>query len=513
MTVLYIIYYNIPSCHQWKLLLCASYIFYGFFSPVYLVFLLFTTAVTYTGAIKLQKLHIEESENISSGKYDKTKKKVIRAQFEKRRKYILALTIIFLLPLLIVFKYSAFIFNNVSALVGIFGIDMMTPELNIILPVGLSFYLFQSMGYCIDVYRGMCSAERSFLKYALFVSFFPQLLQGPIGNYERLAPQLFGRHVFDYTQSVLGIQRIAWGLFKKLVIANQIEETIGVVFDDYTSYSGIIWLFVLFLYAIEIYADFSGYMDIANGCAGMLGITLDENFDTPYFSSSVAEFWRRWHMTLGSWFRIYLFYPLLRSKKLNKLRKNLKNGGYAYLSSILPTAIALIVVWLSTGAWHGADWGYIVWGLYYGIFVVLDTIFSPVYLKWRAKYKIVSESKLFQLFRIMRTFCIVVIGYGIFRPADMIETVYIFRHMFDGLQMSQIIGLCSANMYGFVSAILGIIVLFFTDIYHLDKNKKSIRSQISQVRPIIRYALYMTGLCAIALFGTFGQSSFIYFGF
>ena len=202
----------------------------------------------------------------------------------------------------------------------------------VILPVGLSFYIFQSLGYCIDVYRGTARAERNFFKYALYVSFFPQILQGPIGDYNRLAPQLFAPHDFSYKEAVYGIERVAWGFFKKLVIANQISLILDGVWIGYFEYSGCaFWMMALVFYAIQLYADFSGYMDIANGCAQMLGIRMDENFCTPYFSRNIAEFWRNWHITLGAWFKNYVFYPVLRTGWCNQLRKNLKKITHIWL--------------------------------------------------------------------------------------------------------------------------------------------------------------------------------------
>lgn len=435
-------------------------------------------------------------------------------RIEKKKRMILVLAITALLLLLIVFKYTSFILENMFAIVGLFGVEVSAPVWKLILPVGLSFYLFQSMGYMIDVYRGVCSAEKNFFKHALFISFFPQLLQGPIGSYEMLAPQLFAPHEFDYTQSVGGAQRIAWGFFKKLVIANQIEGVIGVAFVNYMNYSGIIWLIFLFMYAIELYADFSGYMDIVNGSAQMLGITLAENFDTPYFSTSVAEFWRRWHISLGAWFRNYLFYPLLRSERMNSLRIRLKRAGASKLSSIIPTVLALAMVWLCTGAWHGAAWSYIFYGIYYGVFICLDVVMKQPYSKWRKKHMRICKSRIFKCFQIMRTFLIVVVGYGIFRPVSLKTTGYIYSHIWmPGNSLQRLYGMLVQNKITPFALIIGITILFLIDLYHLDKSRESIRIRISKACPVVRYIIYLAGFFMIALFGTFGQSAFIYFDF
>ena len=210
--------------------------------------------------------------------------------------------------MLVVFKYLEFLFTNVNWLLGAMGVDSTLPMARLMLPVGLSFYVFQSLGYCIDVHREMVSAERNFFKHALFVSYFPQILQGPIGDFGRLAPQFFKDRKFSYEEAVFGIQRVAWGFFKKVMVANVIADRINPVWTSAGDYPGFIfWSSVLALYSIQLYADFSGYMDIACGCSQMLGIKLDENFQCPYFAKSIAEFWRKWHITLGVWFKTTFF--------------------------------------------------------------------------------------------------------------------------------------------------------------------------------------------------------------
>lgn len=512
MAALFLLYYSMPAKYQWKLLLLASYVFYAFASPVYLLFLACTTLFTYIGARMMEICFAREKTVLAAGQLVSEEKKSIRMGYEKRRKQVLTTVILLLLLMLGVFKYATFILENLVSLGGAFGLELTIPTMKIILPIGLSFYVFQSIGYCIDVYRGTCKAQENLAKYALFISFFPQLLQGPIGNYESLAPQLFTPHEFEYRRAVEGIQRVAWGFFKKLVVANQIEAAIGIVFSDYTSYSGALWIVVLILYTFELYADFSGYMDIANGCAYMLGITLQENFDTPLFSTSASDFWRRWHMTLGTWFRNYLFYPLLRSKSLSGLRKKLKKSGQSYLAQVLPTAIALLVVWLCTGIWHGAAWGYIVWGLYYGCFIILDTLLTPIWNKLRESYRPIFQSKLFFNFRVVRTFLIVIVSFAIFRPENILETVYIVTHWIGTLHISEIAALFPSSRQK-LGVIFGILSILCVDLYHLDKKRYPIRKRLSKAPLVVRYVVYLSGLGAIALFGSFGQSAFIYFGF
>lgn len=517
MAVVFWLYYLVPKKWQWKLLLLASYIFYACASPIYIFFLIFTTVVTYVGSVGMARLtEAQDAYLEQNGKnLEKEEKKAYKKSIEKKRKYCLGGVIASLLLLLIVFKYSIFILKNMTGLLGIFGVTNDWSSLNIILPVGLSFYIFQSMGYCIDVYREMAQVQKNIWKHALYVSFFPQLLQGPLGDYNTLAPQLFEEKEFDYAQCVNGLQRVAWGFFKKLVIANQISLIIDNVWNGYEGYYGLIFVFALFLYSFQLYADFSGYMDIANGCAQMLGITLEENFITPYFSRSIAEFWRKWHITLGTWFKNYVFYSILRTEWCSNLRKKYKKT-HPYLSVTLPNIIALSIVWLLIGIWHGADWSYVVYGIFHGSFVVLATVMEPLYTKFHEKYPGLAEKKAFQIMQVVRTFCIVTFGYVIFRPADLEITKTILMHMFTKLDFH---ALASFGLYYFkelVIVLAGIVILVLVDIYHYRTENSSIRSRINAMIGWKRWSIYTVFLLVIIFFGAYGTSSlnqFAYFKF
>ena len=261
MVVVFTLYYIIPKGRQWQLLLLASYVFYGVASPVFLLFLVFTTTVTYLGGVKLGN-NISKRQEYLQGEgiaLSREEKKTYRISFQKNQKRVLIIVITVLILMLAYFKYATFILDNFSLLIGIFGIKAKNTTLNIILPVGLSFYIFQSIGYCIDVYREMVEPEYNFLKYALYISFFPQILSGPIADYNRLAPQLFSHHSFSYNNAKYGLQRISWGFFKKLVVSNHIVLVIDGIWSSYESYSGFLfWEFIAILYAFQLYADFSG---------------------------------------------------------------------------------------------------------------------------------------------------------------------------------------------------------------------------------------------------------------
>lgn len=518
MTAVFILYYAVPRNKQWCFLLLASYVFYAFASPLYLIFLFFTTAVTYLGSRVLDRNYINQDAYLKKEGKDLSKegKKAYKTRMQRKQREIIVSVTVILLLMLGVFKYANFAYRNFSSLLGIFGVKTNDTALNIILPVGLSFYIFQSLGYCIDVYREMVAAEYNFFRYALYVSFFPQLLQGPIGDYRRLAPQLFREHEFSYTNAKYGLQRVAWGFFKKLVIANHISLIIDGVWSSCESYNGFLfWMFVLILYSFQLYADFSGYMDIAVGCAQMLGITLDENFKNPYLSKSIAEFWRKWHITLGAWFKNYVFYPILRTDWCNGIRKKYKKT-HPYISKTVPDVIALLIVWTLIGLWHGADWSYVVYGLFHGSFIILSVILEPVYIKIDERFPGRKTSKIYSLFQIARTFIIVTFGYAIFRPADLSVTGGILHQMFSGTGFHDLLYLGGYNFKEFIEIFIGMSALLFVDVWHYNSDGQMLRDRISKMSSFGRWLVYITLLLLIIIIGAYGKSElnqFAYFRF
>ena len=513
--IVFVGYYVLPHRSRWLMLLIGSWVFYGWLSLYYLFFLGFTTIVTYCVAVWVDGSH--RAEKIWIGEYGKSvsreEKKMYKVKAERQRWRISCLAVVVLVGMLVVFKYLEFLVVNVSWCVGALGFNWRSPSLNLILPIGLSFYVFQSMAYMIDVQRGEIAAERNFCKHALYVSYFPQIMQGPIGNYGRLACQLFERHDFNYEQAVFGIQRIAWGFFKKVMIANIIANRIDHVWIDASNYSGLVfWSGVLFLYAVQLYADFSGYMDIACGCSQMLGIKLDENFCCPYFSKSVSEYWRRWHMSLSSWFKDYLFYPVLRSDWNTKIRKWFEDK---YLAASISTAIALAIVWTATGLWHGASWGYVAWGVYYGFFMILGVFLQPVYERWHKLCPRLIESRLYVFFQISRTFLIVLCGYAIFKPADLEITAEIVRQGLSGIGLDGVSRLMHMLHVNFWRVLLAMALMFVVDVVHYSHPKGTIRSAVRRLPCAVRWAFYVLGLWLMAFYGLYGveYQQFEYFKF
>ena len=333
-----LIYYLIPHKVRYIWLLAASYYFYMCWNAKYALILLFSTAITYASGILIDKANKIEDE----------KKRT------KRKKIYVAISFIINLSILFLFKYFDFAVDNINKILGLLHIQLLNPSFDVVLPVGISFYIFQALSYTMDVYRKDVEAERNFLKYALFVSFFPQLVAGPIERSKNLLEQVHERHYFDAQRVKDGLLLMIWGGFQKIVIADRVAIVVDTIFNSFPKYGGMYVVVGAVLFAIQIYCDFAGYSTIAIGAAKVMGFKLMENFNAPYMSMSVAEFWRRWHISLSSWFRDYLYIPLGGNRK-GKIRKY----------------INIMIVFLVSGLWHGASWSFVVWGGLNGIFQII----------------------------------------------------------------------------------------------------------------------------------------------
>ena len=380
------VYYLIPGKHQWLVLLAASLVFYLWRSPLCGLYLLFTGAVTYGAGRLLGRLNDLPREQRSAAK--------------GRKKLVLTLDLVLLFGLLFFVKY----WKDTASLLGISG------GLDLLLPMGISFYIFQSVGYAVDCYRGKYPPEKNPLKLLLFVSFFPQMVQGPISRFDQLGPQLTTPHSWDADSVKYGIQRMLWGYLKKLVIADRAGVIVAAVLGHPESYGGAVTAFGVLFYCIQLYCDFSGGIDITIGAAQLFGITVAENFRRPIFARSLAEYWRRWHITLGTWMRDYVFYPLSMSKPFARLGKAARKHIPGRAGKVVATALATFVVYLIIGIWHGADVKYIVFGLWNGLLMTLSVLLAGPFLTAREKLHADEKKGWFPVFQTLRTMLIVFAG-------------------------------------------------------------------------------------------------------
>ena len=497
-----IIYYVIPKKLQWIWLLIISYVYYASYDISTVWMLLLTTYVTYRGGILLDRLNEQKPQDgISREEKKDFKKNIVR----KKKKIVLAMVLI-AFGMLGIMKYTNFMLGNIDAVLRLFGSGKQIGVLNLTLPLGISFYTFQSISYVVDVYRGKHKAQGNFFKHALFVSFFPQLLQGPIGRYERLGSQLYEGHSYNLKELQFGVQRILWGFFKKMVLADRVNAAVLLIFHNYWNYGG--WYNVLgvLLYSIQLYADFSGGIDIVIGIAQMFGITMDENFRQPYFSRSISEFWRRWHITLGTWMKDYIFYPFSLSKSMAKFGKWSKKKFGNNVGKLLPVGLADILVFFVVGVWHGAAWKYIVYGMYNGIIMSFSSIMAPVYEKMFKIAHINKNARWYRGWQIIRTFILVNISWYFDNAATLTDAFRLMGNTFKhaSFSMDAVVKM-SGSQLDLIILLVGCFVWLIISI--LKEKGIVIREALDRKPLIIRWAVYIALVMSVAMLGYISNTS------
>lgn len=462
--VVFILYWRLPQKLRWLLLLISSYYFYMSWNPKYVVLILGTTFVSYMAAILMER-------------------------YPSMKKIFVIWAAVLCFGMLFVFKYFTFFQETLFNILSVFGVNSSITTFNILLPVGISFYTFQTFSYVIDVYKGEVPAERHFGYYATFISFFPQLVAGPIERSANLLPQIKSQKVFKESQAVEGMVQMLLGFFKKMVIADTMAIYVDRVYSSLRSFTGFSLAAVCFFFAIQIYCDFSGYSDIAIGSAKLLGINLMENFRSPYFSSSIKEFWARWHISLSTWFRDYIYIPL---------------GGNRV--SPLRHKINILITFLVSGLWHGANWTYVAWGAVHGI----GQIVEGVLLKRPIK------NKLWKVCCTMATFAFCCFAWVLFRAESFGDALFVYANMFSGIThfTSYIrdgfrgLEISKLTLLQIVPPLLIAIALDFV------AARENIVEKIQKQRKTIRWGIYIIiGLCIVFFTPIKNESEFIYFQF
>lgn len=501
-----LLYYLVPQKLQWVFLLLSSYFFYLYASPKFLIFILFTTVTAWIGAVHMGRGWDQEKEKLAACPAEE--KKEIKEKGKTYRRRILLAVLLANFGILFFLKYFNFLSDNLNLLLGAVSARQRLPRLNLILPLGISFYTFQTMGYVVDVYWGKVKAEKNPAKVALFVSFFPQIVEGPISRWKDLAQQLWMPKKAEWHNVKYGLELMLWGLFKKLVIADRFAVVANYVFGNYAELSGFQILFGAFFYAIQDYTDFSGCIDIARGAAQAMGIRLEENFMRPYFSRNIPEYWRRWHITLGSWFKDYIYYPLSISTSMKKLAKRAKNKFGKHIGKSLPALLGLSLVWLITGIWHGASWNYILWGVYYGLLIILGILFEPAVKFLNKKLRVNHTNPLVIGLQIARTFLLTMIGRVIFRAEGvyaagaMLKKFFHGWEMYGGMNIRGNIAMLGLEKASYILAAALLLVLFITDCM---QEKFVVREKLEKLPGAVQWGVCLLGFAAILLFGMYGQ--------
>ena len=510
---LLIVYYAVPGRFRWMVLLAASAVFYCYGGLKSAVYILITAASTYGAALWMHAIGRKQKDFIKANKetLSREERSALRERGKRRRRAVMVLTLVLNFGILCVFKYAHFALEQVSAILRAFGGQPVNDTLKLLVPLGISFYTFQTMGYLIDVYWERYEPERNFFKLALFVSFFPQITQGPISDFSYLRGELFTPHDFSYENYSRGFQRLLTGYFKKLVLADLLAPYVADVFANYGQYAGVTVAIGAVCYSIQIYADFSGYMDIVCGLCEMLGIRLTENFQRPYFSKSVAEYWRRWHISLGAWFKAYLYYPIGVSKWNRRLGKRAQERLGKAFGQTVSASVALVAVWLVTGLWHGASWAYIVWGLVNGLFIIASLWLEPVYDRTKKALRIREDAWLWRAFQTLRTFALVTLIKVLPEVGTLSQGLGLWKRIFTNFTIPTSLRelLPFAGPRSEVLVIAVSTLALFTG--SLLQRKKPVRDHFARVPAPVRVILLALFALAIVYFGSGGQhGGFLY---
>ncbi len=479
--VVTLLFYVLPHNVRWLLLLLASCYFYMAFIPAYILILWGTIVIDYFAGIYIEK---------STG---------------KKRRLLLVVSLISNIAVLFVFKYFNFFSENLTGLFSGFGITCNLPYLSILLPIGLSFHTFQAMSYTIEVYRGNQKPEKHFGIYALYVMFYPQLVAGPIERPQNILHQFHEKIKFNVSNLSSGLKLMAWGLFKKVVIADNLASYVNQIYSDPHHYSSLPLIMATLFFTIQIYCDFSGYSDIALGAARCMGFKLMENFNRPYSATSVSDFWKRWHISLSTWFRDYLYIPL---------------GGNRVKIPLL--YFNLFVVFLVSGFWHGANWTFIAWGALHGIYLVLAIVTGSLREAISDKLFRGPLRRLRTGVNVMTTFVLVSLAWVFFRAQTISDAFYIIKQSITGLPADLARVIINQNMERLNLVYLGMdkinfliltVPVIMMEIIQYLQYKNGKRNILSAQPAPVRLFAYTALMLSILFFGKFGSQDFIYFQF
>ncbi len=470
------LYFLIPHRYRWFFLLVASCVFYMAFIPIYILVLALTIVIDYTAGLLIEKTE------------------------GKRRKALLVCSILSTCAVLVIFKYFNFFNSNLARVAQFFHWNYPIDALSLILPIGLSFHTFQSLSYVIEVYRGNFKAEKHFGIYALYVMFYPQLVAGPIERPQNLLPQFYEKHTYDDQRVMDGLKLMVWGFFKKVVVADKLAIVVNQVYSDPTQYTGVPLIAGALFFTLQVYCDFSGYSDIAIGAAQVMGFRLRDNFNRPFHAPSSAELWRRWHMSLISWFRDYVYIPL-GGNRVSKWRW--------YFN--------IFFTFTLSGLWHGAGWGYVLWGALTGCHLIVSEWTKGLRKKWSRWVGLDGKTTFHTGFQVVFTFLLFCFTAILFRSKTLSDALYIMTHLGTGLGSGEGIKTSFRSLYGlglgryeliFLLASIGLM-----ELVEGVEPLRNMRRMFSERPVLFRWGMYYMIILFLILFGEYNDHAFIYFQF
>ena len=510
-----LIYYIFPKRAQWWVILAGNVVFYAFSGFENLLIVLATSASSYFFSERMQQ-NLRKQDELTAG-LDRKEARVIKEQMKKSRKKLLVAALVIAIGVLAFLKYYNFAIHSINSILG----AEKLPGLQLIAPLGISYYTFMLVSYLVDVYNGKVRVEKNPARFFAYILYFPQISQGPIARYNEVAPQIFASHSYDFDTVRKGLLLMVWGFFKKLVIANRLSSYSINIANPGNGVVGAALLLGPLMFSVQVYCDFSGCMDIVRGLSECLGINLSENFERPYFSETLPEFWRRWHISLGAFFREYVFYPVSTTKLFLKLNTKSRKLFGSEAGRVIASCLPIMCVWLLTGLWHGAATNYIAWGLYHGVLICLSTAIEKPSAIWCEKLHINRENRVWKLFRMLRTFFLCLIGRIFFITDSVSHSLYVFKSIFANLGIFSISSELLPSAKSTAVILAGCLLLLCVSIVQERRKKRgetaTIRDWLLGRSLPIRWAVIVSGVIMILVLGIYGPntnaSTFVYFQF
>lgn len=485
-------------------LLIENCIFYWLVSGVLIVYLCVTTVSMYCFGLWLDG--IQKNMKAAVDKADKESRREIKKTFAAKQRYAVLLAVILHIGVLLLLKYSGFFAENVNSLLGAVGASFVIEIPKFLVPVGISFFTLQALSYIFDVHNGTVKADRNILRLALFISFFPQIVEGPICRYNQTADQLWDVKPVTYHNLTWGLQRFLYGLMKKLVIADRLNPFVKHCFIDYETHDGGMAALAAICYTIQLYMDFSGSMDAVIGVAQIFGIEMPENFKRPFFSRTISEFWTRWHITLGTWFREYVFYPITTASCMKKLTTYMRRKAGNHYGPLAAGSIALFCVWYCNGLWHGPAWNYVFFGMYHFVLILTGSLIAPLAKTVNSRLHINTESVPYRVFQTVRTAVLVVVGEMFFRALRLRDGLKMFSLMVTDFSLgtinSDVLKMANTDYMEGIVALLALMIVVIVDV--LNERGISVRERISKRHIAVRWVIFYALIIFIIVFGCFG---------
>lgn len=485
-------------------LLFSNLSFFWLISGKLIIYMLLTILSAHYFGIWIDRIHLQRNAALKT--VEKSEKKALKKAFLNRTRYVLLFASVIHIGVLLTLKYTPFFTVNVNSLMSILGVSLRFKIPRFIMPVGISFFTFQAISYLFDVYRETIKADDNIFRLGLFVSFFPQIVEGPICRYSQTAEQIWNVKGIEFKNLTFGAQRILYGMMKKIIVADRLNLLITRVFKTYGEYNGTVIAIAAVCYTIQLYMDFSGTMDAVNGVAEIFGVKMPENFKRPFFSKTISEFWTRWHISLGAWFKDYIFYPVTMSKPLKNLTSSARKTLGNHFGPLLAGSISLFCVWFCNGLWHGSAWNYIFFGMYHFAIILTGNVIAPAVNSINKKLHINSECLVYKGFQIIRTCVLVVIGELFFRAEGLRAGFSMFKKMLTDFtrlnfnkELQEKLGI---DILDFIVVGIALVIVLIFSI--LNEKGISVRESLAKRNIIIRWALIYAMIMFIVIFGAYG---------